>query len=747
MFPMKVHWFGGNVTAHTGGWNTNQISIEFINYALALLVFTVRYPSVFWFTCRPFSGVFSFQLFVLLAQSLVTYNGFCVVYKCAVNRSIMPTVEFCLSAEGILILYLIASAILFIQNLAMFEYGYHYYVVGRRKYKEKYRAARTKKEQLPLMGCQGYVPHCAAMSMMLASMIFKAPINYDEGMVYRVYNDKLLLTCIIMDVVYLLFWIVLWFALTVKQQWDFRITPPMWSEDLQKNGGIYTVGKGRQEPAAPRVTVTPSEIRQSYDSIKDSEVSSAATVETGGFSSVNDVDTKQHHPNPDTPSAARHSYPPSILTNPVESERTSRPVTPVPDVAQSTMNISRPTTPIIYNRQPTPYNSMPNTPENSNPTTPSMPRYAGQNRPNSRPTTPNLSRPCSRPTTPTFSQSGSSPSTPNLSRPSVMQNVHASLAISRPTTPISRPTTPQPPNAKTAHRNPARSRKRAPRVTFEGINIPFSDTDDDLDSPRKGSESGNESSGSSMEDLPPKTKPKTNINNHSCSSDNKLTNKPQQAVNSLGALNQQVRSKIQRNNSKCSADYDNPYSDNYMNYGSLPRTKKQASSLPGGKGDLQNNKFRHSLREKHSDYYELKNIKGAMKDPGNESPDSILNKPIPLIKPLKVNVNVDRTRPAAESPLYGETGNPSSDSGIEMPDGRSVSPNYASNKQPLTLQPSSFLRNCSTFNPTKKDARRSSGNYTTLAALEEMTYPYQETAEEREERLQKEKEARLCSQV
>ena len=42
-------------------------SPEFINYGLALLVFAVRYPAVFWNTNKGFSFLFSFQL---LANSI-----------------------------------------------------------------------------------------------------------------------------------------------------------------------------------------------------------------------------------------------------------------------------------------------------------------------------------------------------------------------------------------------------------------------------------------------------------------------------------------------------------------------------------------------------------------------------------------------------------------------------------------------------------------------------------------------------
>ena len=44
------------------------VSPEFVNYALALLVYGVRYPSVFWNTNKGFSFLFSLQLFANTLQ-------------------------------------------------------------------------------------------------------------------------------------------------------------------------------------------------------------------------------------------------------------------------------------------------------------------------------------------------------------------------------------------------------------------------------------------------------------------------------------------------------------------------------------------------------------------------------------------------------------------------------------------------------------------------------------------------------
>jgi hypothetical protein len=51
-------------------------SPEFVNYALALLVFSVRYPAVFWNTNKGFSFLFSVQLLANSFQVPTYLNSF-----------------------------------------------------------------------------------------------------------------------------------------------------------------------------------------------------------------------------------------------------------------------------------------------------------------------------------------------------------------------------------------------------------------------------------------------------------------------------------------------------------------------------------------------------------------------------------------------------------------------------------------------------------------------------------------------
>lgn len=57
------------------------VSLEYLNYAMALGVYSVRYPAVFWATNKALGTIFSFLLVVNSAQSLLSYAGMSVLYK------------------------------------------------------------------------------------------------------------------------------------------------------------------------------------------------------------------------------------------------------------------------------------------------------------------------------------------------------------------------------------------------------------------------------------------------------------------------------------------------------------------------------------------------------------------------------------------------------------------------------------------------------------------------------------------
>lgn len=91
------------VTSHDDYSSTAEsygpITLEYLNYAIALGVYSVRYPAVFWSCNKPLATIFSFQLIVNSAQSLLAYVGMSVLYKasnltCSISASYLIFCHF-----------------------------------------------------------------------------------------------------------------------------------------------------------------------------------------------------------------------------------------------------------------------------------------------------------------------------------------------------------------------------------------------------------------------------------------------------------------------------------------------------------------------------------------------------------------------------------------------------------------------------------------------------------------------------
>lgn len=62
-------------------WFSNAPSLEFLNFVLALLVWSVRYPSVFWETSKAFTIIFSIQMVANSIDILMLYAGTSILFK------------------------------------------------------------------------------------------------------------------------------------------------------------------------------------------------------------------------------------------------------------------------------------------------------------------------------------------------------------------------------------------------------------------------------------------------------------------------------------------------------------------------------------------------------------------------------------------------------------------------------------------------------------------------------------------
>ncbi|KAJ8959897.1 hypothetical protein NQ318_011633 [Aromia moschata] len=69
------------------GWGS-PVSIEYMNLALALVIYSVRYPALFWSTNKCLGLIFSFQLLINGLHTLISFAGMSILYKVDIKNGV-----------------------------------------------------------------------------------------------------------------------------------------------------------------------------------------------------------------------------------------------------------------------------------------------------------------------------------------------------------------------------------------------------------------------------------------------------------------------------------------------------------------------------------------------------------------------------------------------------------------------------------------------------------------------------------
>ncbi|XP_014250524.1 protein tincar [Cimex lectularius] len=202
-----------------------SVTVEFFNYALALFVYAVRYPAVFWNTNKVWGTLFSFQLFINGIQNLVLYIGISVLYKVHLIGpsellTALPTrfgsTFFLLNPYSTLVLYMLTLALILLSSLVLYLYGY-----GR------FNAFLSHEKACKIISVEGkergYLTHCAALCVLLGIAVVEGPLLVDLAVIYKATLDSSVLVCVVGAVFHLFIWVVLWLILTLKQNWQFKV--------------------------------------------------------------------------------------------------------------------------------------------------------------------------------------------------------------------------------------------------------------------------------------------------------------------------------------------------------------------------------------------------------------------------------------------------------------------------------------------------------------------------------------------
>lgn len=202
---------------------SGHLSMEFINFAVALFVLSVRYPSVFWRVNKGFGFLFSINLVINLFQSLFIYSAFQVAFKVLVCDPSQVLVRFHNSSN----LTVFRITVLFIAYIILLTMSSTpLYMYGLQKYRE-WRVSQTRRLHITLLHDKqrlcGHLPHfCAFIALIILSLCV-SPLFYELIVIYCGSLDCALLAGIISTAFHFLFWIILWLLLTLKNKWNFTI--------------------------------------------------------------------------------------------------------------------------------------------------------------------------------------------------------------------------------------------------------------------------------------------------------------------------------------------------------------------------------------------------------------------------------------------------------------------------------------------------------------------------------------------
>ena len=210
------------------GIKAGFLSMESINFALALFVISVRYPSVFWSRNRVFGAIFSSQLLISSFVTLITYSSFCILYKIHVvrpqtyflrspNKFSLTLNQTCFMAIGVILMMIISAVLLYF-------YGHRKYCEWKEQQQRIYfrtKPGSTSSQNRGKNHWWTFFPHFLAFGSLVITAALALPFMYDLILIYCNSFDSAPLVGASSLALFLLQYIILWLFLTLKHKWDF----------------------------------------------------------------------------------------------------------------------------------------------------------------------------------------------------------------------------------------------------------------------------------------------------------------------------------------------------------------------------------------------------------------------------------------------------------------------------------------------------------------------------------------------
>ncbi|KAH1005560.1 hypothetical protein HUJ04_006520 [Dendroctonus ponderosae] len=218
-----------------GVWDSS-ISLEYINLIIALVIYSVRYPAIFWSANKCLGLLFSFLLFINGQHIVLSFAGISVLYKIHVAdiwnymyfsqqnslklyKNFDKVTPFLLNAQVTFGLYMLSTLLVLASSVVMYFYGHTRFTAFINHQRDK--------KLITLQGSSSnawlYFTHCAAFCLLISIGICNVPLIHDYTVAYRGSFDDIPLICIIYNVFHFFFWVITWIFLSMKQNWTFKI--------------------------------------------------------------------------------------------------------------------------------------------------------------------------------------------------------------------------------------------------------------------------------------------------------------------------------------------------------------------------------------------------------------------------------------------------------------------------------------------------------------------------------------------
>ncbi|KAI6187956.1 hypothetical protein M3Y98_00301700 [Aphelenchoides besseyi] len=225
------------------------IPLEFVNLIVALMAYSSAYASVFWNLNKLFSLLFTMHLITHSVDVIYTYLSFSVLYRIQETNfnSLRPVgLGQYLAATSSLLVYnpliilttfVVTILCMHFTPIALYAYGYNKYIetinspihvqpnsmpvnVGLL---DEFDGRSQRSRTSAGLCCDDYASHLFAIILLFIILIVKGPSIYALLLLYQHDEQPFFFSCIIIDVIYLFFWLSLWFFLTIKREWNFKL--------------------------------------------------------------------------------------------------------------------------------------------------------------------------------------------------------------------------------------------------------------------------------------------------------------------------------------------------------------------------------------------------------------------------------------------------------------------------------------------------------------------------------------------